>query len=878
MIDIVQMRAGVRALAVLGLMLSGGAALAQAVAPTPEQMELLRSLPPEEQQALIDKAQDSVTGTSPLVGVGEKVQQEDRKAADGRDQSRRPIRDRDGDGIEDPPELPKSPAELKPYGYDILRRVDGDFEPEAAIPVPNDYVLGPGDRLEVQLYGNERGNYVLIVGRDGQVRFPKLGPVPVGGMRFEDVRNTISTRIARQFVGTEVSISMGELRSIRVFVLGDVERPGSYLVSALSTISNVLLTAGGITTVGSLRDVQLKRAGSVVTRLDLYDLLLKGDSSKDSRLLAGDVVFVPSVGATVAAFGEVNRPAIYEMKPGATVGELLYLSGGLKPRADPRYARLERVRGSSERITVDLNLAAGGDRQRQLESGDLLIVMAIRPSLQESVELTGAVHRPRSFEHTPGLHLTGIISSLDELQPGADPEYVLVRREPELGRVEYLSADLRAALLSPKGAADLALRPRDRVVVLSSGGVVREPRRQTGRAPAAAGNGQDSPGSERAPQEREQAPLARDPDAGLDDRRRALQPLLAELRAGAQVDSPTKVVSINGVVRAPGDYPLEAGMTVSDLLRAGGRPSDAAYPQNAELTRYTIADGERRQTEVRLVDLAAVLRGDAAADLPLQPFDVLTVKLVPEWAEAEFIELAGEVRFPGRYPIRQGETLRGVIERAGGFTPAAFPEGAVFTRASLRQREKEQLDKLATRLQSDLAVLALRNVQSPEKAASGEQALIVGRSLLMDLQNARPVGRLVIDATSLAAGAGAEIELRDGDALFVPRTQQAVTVLGEVQSPTSHLWRTGLDRDDYIGLSGGLTAKADGERIYVVRADGSVVARPRSMFGGGGDAIRPGDTIVAPLDTERVGALSMWTSITQIIYNLAIAVAAVNSF
>jgi polysaccharide biosynthesis/export protein len=475
--------------------------------------------------------------------------------------------------------------------------------------------------------------------------------------------------------------------------------------------------------------------------------------------------------------------------------------------------------------------------------------MAIRPSLQGSVELTGAVHRPRSFEHTPSLLLTDVLPSLDELLPGADPEYVLVRREPELGRVEYLSADLRAALQAPKGAADLALRPRDRVVVLSNGGIVREP-----------------------------VPAGRDPDPGLDDRRKVLQPLLTELRAEAQLDSPTKVVTVNGVVRAPGDYPLEAGMTVGDLLRAGGRPSDAAYPQNAELTRYTIANGERRQTEVVVVDLAAVLRGEAAADLPLQPFDVLTVKLVPEWAEAEFIDLVGEVRFPGRYPIRQGETLRGVIERAGGFTPAAFPEGAVFTRASLRQREKEQLDKLATRLQSDLAVLALRNVQSPEKAANGEQALIVGRSLLMDLQNAKPVGRLVIDATSLATGAGADVELRDGDALVVPRAQQAVTVLGEVQSPTSHLWRSELGRNDYIGLSGGLTAKADDARIYVVRADGSVIAQSRSMFSRGGNAIRPGDTIVAPLDTERVGALSMWTSITQIIYNLAIAVAAVNSF
>jgi protein involved in polysaccharide export with SLBB domain len=357
-----------------------------------------------------------------------------------------------------------------------------------------------------------------------------------------------------------------------------------------------------------------------------------------------------------------------------------------------------------------------------------------------------------------------------------------------------------------------------------------------------------------------------------------LKPLIEDLRGRATIDSPSRVVTVAGVVRAPGEYPLETGMTVRDLLRAGGQPADAAYPQSAELTRYAVINGERRQTDVVAVDLAAVLRGDLSADVELRPFDVLTIKQVPEWTASEFVTLTGEFRFPGRYPIRRGETLRSVIERAGGISSQAFIEGAVFTRAFLREREKQQLEQLATRLQSDLAFLALRNMQSPEKSADGEQALAVGRTLLADLRAAEPVGRLVVNLSEILNGTAPDVELRDGDALAVPRPLQSVTVLGEVQSPTSHLWRSGASRDEYINLSGGLAPKADKKRIYVVRADGSVVAHGSGFFSRNSSAIRPGDTVVVPLNAESVRPLTLWTSVTQIIFNLAVAVAAVNSF
>jgi protein involved in polysaccharide export with SLBB domain len=281
------------------------------------------------------------------------------------------------------------------------------------------------------------------------------------------------------------------------------------------------------------------------------------------------------------------------------------------------------------------------------------------------------------------------------------------------------------------------------------------------------------------------------------------------------------------------------------------------------------------------IDLAAVVKGDSSADLLLHPYDFLNVKEVPEWSEQEQVVLQGEVRFPGIYPIQRGETLRSVIDRAGGLTALAFPTGSVFTRLELKDREQEQLNRLADRLQSDLASAALQAAAANQGSAG--QALQVGQSLLTQLKNTKAVGRLVIDlpkVVSSASGSPSDVVLREGDRLIIPKLKQEVTVIGEVQTATSHFYRQNLTRDDYIALSGGATRKADRGSIYVVRADGSVISSENSGWfrRSAQVAIGPGDTIVVPLDTERMPALPLWQAVTQILYNLAIAAAAVNSF
>lgn len=734
------------------------------------------------------------------------------------------------------PLAPTGSEALRPFGYDVFRESPTTFAPATDIPVPPDYAIGPGDTVIVELFGEQTGRYSLVVDRLGQLNLPDFGPLQVAGQNFDSMRAEIERRLSEETIGVRASVSMGPLRSIRVFVLGDVARPGSYTVSGLSTITHALFVSGGVSEVGSLRNVELKRDGNTVTSLDVYDLLLRGDTSNDERLQSSDVVFVPPVGTIAAIGGRVRRPAIYELKSETRVEELLLLAGGLMPDADPRASKLERIDSSRERIVLDVDLSSAGGRGLRLTPGDAINVPAVLDDTSRTVTLEGEVLRPGRYAWRQGMRLTDLLGGLEALKLNADQRYLVIRREhmPDR-RLEVLSADALAAFGARGSAADPVLQTRDHIYVFS-------PNR---------------------------------------DRGVALDELLNDLRRQARDNAAPAIVTIGGRVRAPGQYPLEAGMTVGDLIRAGGGLDEAAYALAAELTRYDVLNGEFRQTDVIDVSLSGILAANSGADVPLQPYDTLTIKETPEWTEQGIVTLLGEVRFPGSYPVRKGETLSSVVRRAGGLTDHAFPEGAVFTRQEIRNQEREQLDSLANRLQSDLALTSLQSEQVAADGASAAETLAIGQSLLEQLRNATPTGRLVIDLeAAIEPGSEGDLELRDRDQLLVPPRRQYVTVIGEAQNPTSHIWRRELSREDYLALSGGTTEMADSKRIYVVRANGSVVPRSAGQWfrRGAGSEMRPGDTIVVPLDTYQVRPLPLWTAVTSIIYNLAVAVAAVNSF
>jgi protein involved in polysaccharide export with SLBB domain len=725
---------------------------------------------------------------------------------------------------------------LSHFGYDLFAGAPTTFAPATDIPIDANYVMGPGDTVKVQLFGKENLDYNLVVSREGQLLFPRLGPVSVAGLTFKEMQEVLAAHIEKQMIGEQAVITLGTLRSIRVFVLGEANRPGSYTVSALSTLTNALFVSGGIKPIGSLRDIQLKRNGRIAARLDLYDLLLRGDTSHDARLQPGDVIFVPPVGETVGIAGEVRRPGIYELKDEKTVQQAVALAGGLLPTAYPQASKIERINGRGERTLVDVDLGNKAALAGAVQAGDTLHVYSILEKMEDIVLLSGHVQRPGAYQWRAGMHVSDLIPSIENgLLPRPDLDYALVKRElaPDR-RVQVFSIRLGDALQHPASAANVELRSRDEVIVFDA----------------------------------------------LEDRTEVVGDLVGELKDQASFQQPAKVVEVGGLVRHPGDYPLEASMRVSDLIRAGGGLAEAAYALGAELTRYDVVDGSYREVAHLDVDLGKLLAGDRGADLELQAHDVLHIKRLPEWETAASVEIVGEVRFPGVYPISRGEQLSKLLERAGGLTDMAFPQGTVFIREELRKREQQRLQEMSRRLEADLASLSLKLAQ---EGGGNADSLAVVRELGDQLRDIEPTGRLVIDLPRLVKDtrkgrrSDFDVTLVDGDRLYIPTVTQEVTVTGEVFYPTSHLYTKGYDRDRYIGMSGGPTQKADTKRVYVVRADGSVESGGKWFTDGGAEDISPGDTIVVPLDVDRVRPITLWTNVSQIIYQLAIAAASANA-
>jgi protein involved in polysaccharide export with SLBB domain len=311
---------------------------------------------------------------------------------------------------------------------------------------------------------------------------------------------------------------------------------------------------------------------------------------------------------------------------------------------------------------LNVNPSSPNTASPALRNGDALRVLRLRPQLDSGITLQGYVYRPKYFAWRDGLRLSDVVSSIDELKPNADQNYLLIRRElPPNRRITVLSADLAAALRAPGSPVDTTLMPRDTLTVFDL----------------------------------------------QSSREHVIHPLMDELRVQSNLARPVQIVHIDGRVKVPGDYPLEAGMRVTDLIRAGGSLDSAAYGTHAELSRYIVDNGEQRRTEVLPIDLAAIRSGDQSANVTLQPFDRLSIKQISGWTEQDQVTLKGEVRFPGTYAIQQGETLRSVIQRAGGLTALAFPAGSVFTRTELKEREQEQLDRFAERMRMAIAEEAL---------------------------------------------------------------------------------------------------------------------------------------------------------------------------
>lgn len=766
---------------------------------------------------------------------------------------------------------------LKPFGYDLFVGSPTTFAPVTEIPIPNDYTLGPGDVLRVQLWGKENQQLELPISRDGTVSFPQSGPQTVAGLTFDQARQQIKNRVSEQYIGVQASVSLGELRSMRVFVLGEARNAGSYTVSSLSTMTNALYVSGGIKRTGSLRNIQHKRDGKLIGELDLYDLLLAGDTSDDNRLQPGDVIFIPPVGNRVGIDGEVYRPALYELKNNTNLQELVNLAGGLTPQAYPQLVRIERNNDDFLRIIAEANLTTQKGKQARVKPGDRIEVASISDITGQYVEVKGAATRPGRYAWVPGMRVSSVIRSLDsDLLQEADKRYAaIVRTDPETDTVSVINLRLRQALDNPIGENDILLQEKDQFLIFADEGKVSAKTRDQ--------NDMSDDGNRNRPRTGERVSDETGTDRSLEgdeenysrlSREVLFAPVLQRLKAQARPGSPQQTIQVTGPVRYPGEYPLPASGRVADAIYVAGGLKDSASLYTAELARFSVDEEGTGKTNVQNLDLKSVMKGEAS--VTLQSRDRLLIKSIPEFAQAKTIELDGEVRYPGEYTVRDGETLREVLRRAGGLTANAFPKGAIFTREKLRQLEAQRLREAEERLQSDLVGVQLEgNDFGGQNAERTEQV----QELLEEVQDSKPLGRMVINLAAVVENRDYQpIRLQDGDTLTVPTIPQAVSVFGEVQFPTSHLHTEGLTVDDYLERSGGPTRQADEERVYVVKADGSVILPEKSRwFGGRSQQLAPGDTIIVPIDVDRLNQLELWSNVSQIVYQMALGAAAVGN-
>ncbi|HNY79271.1 MAG: SLBB domain-containing protein [Sedimentisphaerales bacterium] len=726
---------------------------------------------------------------------------------------------------------PNVSTQLKQFGYDVFAAPVLTFAPVTDVPVGPDYVIGPGDSFILTLWGRVDAQFLLQVDRNGQVVVPQVGALRVWGMKFSEMEDYLQHELSRKYSDFKMSVAMDRLRVIRVFVVGEASKPGSYTISSLATVINALVAAGGPSKSGSLRNIQLRRNGAEPMTVDLYDFLLGGDRSGDVRLQDGDTIFIPVIGPVVGVAGNVKRPAIYEMAGPMTLGEVLDLAGGATFAGWLQRVQVERIEDHRKRIVVDFDLAdrqAGAGRRGPLDTavhdGDVVKLFPVAARERDIISVEGHVERPGKYEWKPGMRLGDILNSYDVFLPQPNTDYGEIERlvPPDL-HVTFVPFN-PARVLAGDEVANLELAQYDTIRLFQ-----------------------------------------------WDERN-------------------YQSVAISGMVFDPNEYRLVPNMRVTDLIDAAGGLKKDAYCRSAEVTRRHITqDGV--DTEKLDVDLDKAMAGDPEHNILLRDRDTLVVRPIPELDFNRVVEIQGEVRFPGRYPIRRAETLSSLLERAGGYTEQAYLKGAVFTRESAREVQRKRLGQLIRQLEESMfggAEQALGSALDAETVKGQQAALDAKKELLARLRTSEITGRVVVKLTPLEQFKATkyDLELEDGDLLVIPRMPGVIHVVGEVFNETSLLYETDGTVSYYLRRVGGMTKDADAKQLSIIKADGSVISRQQNRgklvfwdnefnqwsFGGlKNTELDPGDTIVVPRKLDRYFWLKTTKDITQIVFQIAVA-------
>jgi polysaccharide biosynthesis/export protein len=779
---------------------------------------------------------------------------------------------------------------LERFGLEVFRKdtANPDYIP-MDLPAGPSYVVGPGDSLSIDLWGGASERLLRTVDREGRVALPETGPVLVSGRTLGDVQEIVQRTLRTQFRDVSADVALLRLRSVRMYVVGEVRAPGAYDVSSLSTPLNALFVAGGVTAQGSLRRLQHYRGKQLIEEVDAYDLLLHGIRGDLARIENGDSLLVPALGPTVTVEGMVRRPAVYELRGEKTLLDVLDLAGGILPAAALRHIEIQRLVAHEKRTMLSVEIGDASDseavreqmRSFAVQDGDEIHIFPIAPFNSESIYLVGHVLRPGKYSYKPEMKITDLLTSYADLLPEPSTRYAeIIRLEAPDYRPVVESFDLAAAFAHPGEAPKL--KPLDTVHIFSRYDFEPDPEVLiTGEV--------RGPGSYRTSGQqhlRDAIYLAGGvtADAWLDSAQlfrrlpdgssRVLSINLNEALAGNPLNNvlveprdrilvhrrPEAVsppsVYVRGDVARPGRYPFAEQMTVADLVHSAGGLLRSANPEGGDLTHYALSNfaGDRVPAGHQELNLADALTGKAGQNLALRDGDVLTVPQQASWNDiGATVTLRGEVRKPGVYGIRPGERLSALLQRAGGLLPTAYPRAAIFERAEVRDLQQKRRQEMIQRLEQESTVVKTSASTSGTEEAALQQAAMQQRERVLAALRKAPVsGRLVIhlrpDRKNFA-GSADDIELRAGDSLTIPKQPGVVLVIGQVYNANALIYTPGRNAGWYFSRAGGATTLANKGAIFIVRADGSVTGHNQGGIWSGGvlsAAIGPGDTIVVP--------------------------------
>ncbi len=731
------------------------------------------------------------------------------------------------------------------FGASLFNGVPSTFAPVSDIPVSPGYVLGPGDSVSIQLTGQVQQQYNLTVDSRGAINVPNLGPVQVAGVTYGHLPAYLNSQFGRIYRNFNLSATLGALRTIQVFVVGEARRPGAYSISSLSTLLNAVFASGGPLPTGSLRDIQVRREGKTLVHFDLYDLLLHGDKTNDIQLASGDVIFIPVVGPQVALVGSVTDPAIYELSGPTTITNAIQLAGGQTATASAGGVRLERVYEHRDRSVQDVGTALAASVL--LQNGDIVSVSSIVERFRNAVTLRGNVASPGRYVWHQGMRLSDLFPNKESL---ITRNYWTKRNQLGMFMDDYVPGTTQSTRTG-QGALQVNGTDQQRQVDQA----------QSSNSPTTQGiNGQNTNGAN-----------------------------------GNNGNNSTNSSS-TGATGAAGNnantresFSTGAGTTVSSALAS----NNSNFTPNTDIILsapdidWSYAVIERLST----VDLKTslipfnlgklILDGDSSQNFELQPGDVITIFStadirVPSNQQTRFVRLEGEFVAPGVYSVLPGETLRSLLLRAGGFTPEAYLYASAFTRESVRrvqtQRLREYADQLDAQISSVTANNTARAISASDQVAAGASEADA-RQAVQRLRQVQPTGRIVLDLkpNSRDMAAVPDLSLEDGDRFVVPRLPSDVTVEGQVYNANAFVYIPSRRTEEYLHRAGGPDREADKKRIFVLRSDGSVVSEQYTNVKKA--TIFPGDTVVVPPILDRRGLFQRFVDLTSIVTNFGYSAA-----